>query len=281
MQGNFPNGNMSGMSMGAQGIPQAPMQANMQNRQAMPPPENVRLAMQRGQFPANNQHQFQLQQQQINMASNLASGLNASNGIPNQAMMASMGSQGMNSTSNLSMNGMQASAGSPRMGQALPAGYQNPSRPLSSGHLPVLSQYMAQARAQHPDWSPEQVQKHATHMMQKTVQAARNSAMSAATGSASGMGSPMPTGNGFMPGVSGNGNVSITGSPSPNSAQYHSQMARQMMSQRPQSGQGQMGQGSGSPQLGSVRPSSRSGSGTPGTQGVQSPGLKQASLVRN
>ncbi|KAF2499856.1 hypothetical protein BU16DRAFT_524295 [Lophium mytilinum] len=283
MQGNFPNGSMPGIPMGAPSIPQAPMQANMQNRQGMPPPDSVRLAMQRSQFPNTNQHQFQLQQQQINMASNLAGGMNGGNGIPNQAMMASMGGQGMNGSPNISMNGMQTSAGSPRMGQVNPAGYQNSSRPLSSGHLPVLNQYIQQVRTQHPDWSPEQVQKQATHMVQKTVQAARNSAMSAATGSASAMGSALPTGNGFMPNVNGNGGVGVAGSPSPNSAQYHTQMARQMMNQRPQAqGQGQMGQGgSGSPQLGNGRPPSRSASATPGTAGVQSPGMKQAQVARN
>ncbi|KAF2498995.1 hypothetical protein BU16DRAFT_482164 [Lophium mytilinum] len=49
-----------------------------------------------------------------------------------------------------------------------------------SGHLLVLGQYMQQVRTQHPDWTPEQVQKQATHMVQKTVKAARNLAMSAA-----------------------------------------------------------------------------------------------------
>ncbi|OCL15310.1 hypothetical protein AOQ84DRAFT_307448 [Glonium stellatum] len=268
MQSGFPNGNISGISMGVQGIPQAQMQANIQGQQRMPPPENMRLAMQRGQYPPTNQHQFQLQQQQINLAGNIsASHIGAGNGMPNPSMIASMTSQNMNGNSNPSINGISGSAASPRMSQLNPS-LQNQSRSLSSGHVPAIHNIQNQLKAQHPEWSPEQVTKAATDQMkQYSLRAQRASAINAAAG-VSAVGAANQIGSNVYLQNGG----AVAGSPSPNSAQNYQQLRQQMMHQRPQQ--------AGSPRLNSARPPSRSA--TPqNPQLQQSPGLPQAQLARN
>jgi len=269
MQSNFPNGNVSGIQMGVQGIPQAQMQANIQGQQRMPPPENMRLGMQRAQYPSTNQHQFQLQQQQINLAGNIsASHIGAGNGMPNPSMMASMAGQNMNGNSTPSMNGISGSAASPRMSQLNPS-LQNQSRPLSSGHVPAIHNIQNQLKAQHPDWPPEQVTKVATDQMkQYSLRVQRTSAINAAAG-VSTVGATNQIGSNVYLQNGG----AVAGSPSPNSAQnYQQQLRQQMMHQRPQQ--------AGSPRLNSARPPSRSA--TPqNLQLQQSPGLPQAQLARN
>ena len=268
MQSNFPNGNVSGIQMGVQGIPQAQMQANIQGQQRMPPPENMRLGMQRAQYPSTNQHQFQLQQQQINLAGNIsASHIGAGSGMPNPSMMASMAGQNMNGNSTPSMNGMSGSAASPRMSQLNPS-LQNQSRPLSSGHVPAIHNIQNQLKAQHPDWSPDHVTKVATDQIkQYSLRVQRASAINAAAG-VSAVGAANQIGSNVYLQNGG----TVAGSPSPNSAQNYQQLRQQMMHQRPQQ--------AGSPRLNSARPSSRSA--TPqNPQLQQSPGLPQAQLARN
>lgn len=272
MQGNFPNGNMSAMGMGVPSIPQAQMQANMQNQQRMPPPENVRLAMQRGQFPATNQHQFQLQQQQINMASSLANQMGVSNGIPNANMIASMAGQNMNGNSNHAMNGMSGNAGSPRMSQMNPS-MQVSMRGGSGGVAPstAIQQFQNTVRTAHPDWPQEQINKAATAEMNKWVARNRAMATSAAAGTSMGanqIGSNVYLQNGGMGG----------GSPSPNSQVQHYQ---QQLQQRMMSQQRSQSQVAGSPRMGNqARPPSRSA--TPQNPQMQhSPGMQQAQLARN
>ncbi|KAH7391902.1 hypothetical protein BKA66DRAFT_510470 [Pyrenochaeta sp. MPI-SDFR-AT-0127] len=273
MQANFANGNMPGMSMSTPGVPQAQMQGNMQSNQRMGPPDQMRMAMQRGQFQnTNQQHQFQLQQQQINMASNLTQGLGM-NSIPNANMMAPMPNQNlngnMNGSMNTAMNGMSNNAGSPRINQGN-ANMQTPARPLSSGHMPQLLQIQNSVKVQHPDWTPEQVQKVASEQLSRFLAKQRAQAMNAAAGS-SGM-SPTPQiGNNHY--LQQNG--SMANSPQPNAVQnYQQQLVQQqrLMSQ-------QQRQQAGSPGL-NARPPSRSA--TPqNPQMQQSPGMQQAQINRS
>jgi chromatin modification-related protein VID21 len=279
MQANFANGNMPGMPMGTPGVPQAQMQGSMQNGQRMGPPDQMRMAMPRGQFPNNNQqHQFQLQQQQINMASGMTQGLGMNN-IPNANMMASMSNQSMNGGMsgnmnggmNAAMNGLSNNAGSPRINQ--PNGNMQTPRPLSSGHMPNISNIQNSYKAQHPEWSMEQVQKAASDHMSKALnmKSQQQRALNAAAGSP---GMSLPLGNNhYMP-----PNVGMANSPTapngPNAVQnYQQQLVQQqrMMSQSRQP--------AGSPGMG-ARPPSRSA--TPQNPQMQpSPGIQQAQVNRS
>jgi chromatin modification-related protein VID21 len=268
MQANFPNGNMAGMSMNTAGVPQAQMQATMQNAQRMPPPDQMRMAMQRGQFANANQHAFQLQQQQINMASNLTASMNMGNGMPNANMIAQMG-QNMNGNMNPSMNGMANNAGSSHLNQVNPQ-MQSPARPLSSGHMPQLLQIQNNLKIQHPDWTPEQVSKMASDHLQRFLAKQRAQAMSAAAGAQPGMNSlsnsPQIGNNVYLQ------NGGMQNSPSPNAVQnYQNQLLQQqrMMSQQRQQ--------AGSPGMNQARPASRSATPqNPQQMGMQSPGAQQA-----
>jgi chromatin modification-related protein VID21 len=274
MQANFANGNMTGMPMSTPGVPQAQMQGNMQNAQRMGPPDQMRMAMQRGQFQnANQQHQFQLQQQQINMASNLTQGMGI-NGMPNANMMANMAGQNLNGNlngnMNSAMNGMSNNAGSPRMNQGN-ANMQTPVRPLSSGHMPQLLQLQNTVKVQHPEWSPEQVQKVASEQLTRFLAKQRTQAMNAAAGSSGMSPSPQIGNNHYL-----QQNGSMAGSPQPNAVQnYQQQLVQQqrlMSQQRPQAG---------SPGLNAnAQPNSRSA--TPqNPQMQQSPGIQQAQINRS
>lgn len=247
---SFPNGNMSAMSMNSSNVPQAQMQANMAGNQRMAPPDQVRMAMQRAQYSNTNQHQFQLQQQQINMASNITANMNMANGMPNANMMASMAGQSMNGSLNPPLNGTPNAAGSPRMNQ-LNSQMQTPSRPLSSGHMPQLLQIQNNLKVQHPEWTPEQVQKQASDHLQRFLAKSRAQAMNAAAGATPGMTSSPQVGNNVYL-----QNGGIQNSPSPNPVQsYQNQLLQQqrMMNQRNQQHQQQ----AGSPAM-SARPMSRS-----------------------
>jgi chromatin modification-related protein VID21 len=262
MAANFPNGNLSGMPMNASGVPQAQMQATMQNNQRMPPPDQVRMAMQRAQYPATNQHHFQMQQQQLNMSSNLGANMNMANGLPNANMMASMANPGMSGNMNASMNGTPNTAGSPRMNQ-VNAQMQSPARPLSSGHMPHLLQIQNSLKALNPDWTTEQVQKTASDQLSRHLAKQRAQALGAATGAASGMTPSPQIGNNVYLQSGG-----MQATPPPNSVQtYQNQLLQQqrMLSQQRQ-------QQAPSPAM-SARPMSRSA--TPQNpqqqQGMQSP----------
>jgi chromatin modification-related protein VID21 len=274
MQANFANGNMSGMSMGTPGVPQAQMQGNMQNAQRMGPPDQIRMAMQRGQFQnANQQHQFQLQQQQLNMASNLTQGMGI-NGIPNANMMASMPNQNlngaMNGNMNNAMNGMSNTAGSPRMNQAN-GSMQTPARPLSSGHMPQLLQFQNQIKVQHPDWTTEQVSKQASDHLSRFLAKQRTQAMNAAAGSPGMSPTPQLANNNYF---QQNGGMANT--PQPTAVQNYQQ---QLVQQQRLMSQQQARQQASSPGL-SVRPPSRSA--TPqNPQMQQSPGMQQAQINRS
>ncbi|KAL5407768.1 hypothetical protein PMIN03_006956 [Paraphaeosphaeria minitans] len=266
MQQGFPNANMNGgMSMGPTGVPQAQMQANMSNPQRMGPPNQAQMAaMQRGQFPnANAQHQFQLQQQQINMASNLTQNMGMNN-MPNANVMASMAGQNMNGNMTPGMNGMSNNAGSPRVNQATP-NMQTPARPLSSGHMPQLLQIQNNLKVQHPDWSQEQVQKMASDHLARFLTKQRAQALNAAAGSPGMAHSPQIGNNMYLQ----NGNMGAN-SPSPNAVQqYQQQLVRQQQLMSQQRAQ------AGSPGMNTARPSSRSA--TPqNPQLQQSPGVQQA-----
>ncbi|KAL1595771.1 RNA polymerase II transcription elongation factor SpEAF [Paraconiothyrium brasiliense] len=266
MQQGFPNANMNGgMSMGNTGVPQAQMQANMSNSQRMGPPNQAQMAaMQRGQYPnANQQHQFQLQQQQINMASNLTQNMGMNN-MPNANMMASMAGQNMNGNITPTMNGMSNNAGSPRINQATPS-MQTPARPLSSGHMPQLLQIQNNLKVQHPEWSQEQVQKMASDHLARFLTKQRAQAMNAAAGSPGMAHSPQIGNNMYVQ----NGNM---GANSPNQGAVHAyqqQLVRQQQMMSQQRAQ------AGSPGINAARPSSRSA--TPqNPQLQQSPGVQQA-----
>ncbi|KAH9860452.1 hypothetical protein J1614_011783 [Plenodomus biglobosus] len=286
MQANFANGNMGGMAMGTPGVPQAQMQSNMQNAQRMGPPDpQMRMAMQRGHLQNANQqqHQFQLQQQQINMASSLAQGMGI-NSMPNANMMAPVPNPGfngnmnanMNGNMNTSMNGMANNAGSPRRnGNA--SMQQTPVRPLSSGHMPQLLQYQNQVKAQHPDWTPDQVHKVATDHLSRFLAKQRTQAMNAAAGS-SGINPSVQNGNhAYMPQQqqSQPQHGGMANNPQPNAVQnYQQQLVQQqrLMSQ-------QQRQQAGSPGV-NPRPPSRSA--TPqNPQMQQSPGMQQAQINRS
>jgi len=268
MQPSFPNANMNGgMMMGSSGIPQAQMQSNMSNGQRMAPPDQVRMAMQQrgGQFPnANQQNQFQLQQQQINMASNLTQNMTMGN-MPN-ANMIPMSGQNMNGNVNPSLNGMANNAGSPRINQAN-ATMQTPVRPLSSGHMPQLLQIQNNLKVQHPEWSQEQVQKIASDHLTRFLTKQRAQAMTAAAGSTGLAQSPQVGNNMYLNGGMG------ANSPSPNAVQhYQQQLVRQQQLMSQQRAQ------AGSPGM-SARPPSRSA--TPqNPQLQQSPSLPQAQMNR-
>ena len=289
MPANFANGNMTGMPMGTPGVPQAQMQGNMQTAQRMPPPDQMRIAMQRGQFPnTNQQHQFQLQQQQINMASNMTQGMGMNN-IPNANMMASMSNQNINGSMNgnmngnmngsmtggmnAAMNGMSNNAGSPRTNQAN-GNMQTPARPLSSGHMPGILQIQNSIKVQHPEWTPDQVQKAASDRLQQFLaKQQQRAAMNAAAGSSGMSPSPQIGNNHYLP-----QNVGSANSPpapnAPNAVQnYQQQLVQQqrMMIQARQQ--------AGSPGM-SARPPSRSA--TPqNPQMQQSPGMQQAQVNRS
>ena len=263
MQSNFPNANMnSAMAMGSSGVPQAQMQANMPNSQRMAPP------MQPGQFPhANQQHQFQLQQQQINMATSMAQNLGMNN-IPNANMMASMTGQNMNGNMTPTMNGMTNTAGSPRNNQATPT-VQTPARPLSSGHMPQLLQIQNSLKVQHPEWSQEQVQKMASDHLNRFLTKQRAQAMNAAGGSPGMVHTPQISNNMYLQ----NGNMGANNG-SPNAVQaYQQQLVRQqqMMSQQQRTQ-------AGSPGI-NARPSSRSATPqNPQQLQQQSPNFQPAQL---
>jgi chromatin modification-related protein VID21 len=266
MQQGFPNANMNGgMSMSSTGVPQAQMQANMSNSQRMGPPNQAQMAaMQRGQFPnANQQHQFQLQQQQINMASNLTQNMGGMNNMPNANMMASMAGQNMNGNMTPTMNGMSNNAGSPRVNQAM-SNMQTPARPLSSGHMPQLLQIQNNLKVQHPEWSQEQVQKMASDHLARFLTKQRAQA-NAAAGSPGMAHAPQIGNNMYLQ----NGNMGAS-SPSPNAVQhYQQQLVRQQQLMSQQRAQ------AGSPGMNAARPSSRSA--TPqNPQLQQSPGVQQA-----
>jgi chromatin modification-related protein VID21 len=271
MQANFSNGNMAGLPMGTPGVPQAQMQGNMQNGQRMGPPNQMHMAMQRGQFPnTTQQHQFQLQQQQINMANNLTQGGIGINNIPNANMMASMSNQNMNGNINTAMNGMSTNVGSPRPGQ-VNGNAQTPARPSSSGHMPSIVALQHNVKVQHPEWAPEQIQKAASDQLQRFMaKQQRTQAMNAAAGS-SGMSASPQIGNNHY--LAQNGGMANS-PPAPNAVQnYQQQLVQQqrMMSQARQQ--------AGSPGMG-ARPPSRSA--TPqNPQMLQSPGMQQAQVNRS
>jgi chromatin modification-related protein VID21 len=271
MQANFSNGNMAGLPMGTPGVPQAQMQGNMQNGQRMGPPNQMHMAMQRGQFPnTTQQHQFQLQQQQMNMASNLTQGGIGINNIPNANMMASMSNQNMNGNMNTAMNGMSSNVGSPRPNQ-VNGNAQTPARPSSSGHMPSIVALQHNVKVQHPEWAPEQIQKAASDQLQRFMaKQQRTQAMNAAAGS-SGMSASPQIGNNHY--LAQNGGMANS-PPAPNAVQnYQQQLVQQqrMMSQARQQ--------AGSPGMG-ARPPSRSA--TPqNPQMLQSPGMQQAQINRS
>lgn len=269
MPANFGNGNIPSMPMGTPGVPQAQMQGNMQR-----PPDQMRIAMQRGQFPnTNQQHQFQLQQQQINMASNLTQGLGM-NSMPNANMMASMSNPNMNGNMNgninPALNGMPNNAGSPRMNQ-VNSNMQTPARPLSSGHMPGILQLQNSLKVQHPEWPADQIQKAASDQLQRIMaKQQRTQAMNAAAGSSGMSPSPQIGNNHYLP-----QNVGMANSPPTQSAvqNYQQQLVQQqrMMSQARQQGS--------SPGM-NARPPSRSA--TPqNPQMQQSPGIQQAQVNRS
>lgn len=275
-QGNFANGNMAGMPMGTPGVPQAQMQGNMQNGQRMGPPNQMHMAMQRGQFPNNpQQHQFQLQQQQINMASNMTQGMGMNN-MPNANMMASMSNQNMNGNMNGAMNngmnGMPNNAGSPRPNQAN-GNMQNSARPLSSGHMPGILQLQNGLKAQHPEWTHEQVQKAASDQLQRYMaKQQRTQAMNAAAGSSGMSSSPQLGNNHYLPQNGGMANSP----PGQNAVQnYQQQLVQQqrMMSQARQQ--------AGSPGINNARPPSRSATPQNPQMQQQSPGLQHAQVNRS
>ncbi|KAF1838696.1 hypothetical protein BDW02DRAFT_488559 [Decorospora gaudefroyi] len=275
MQANFPNSNMSGLSVGTPGVPQAQMQGNMQNAQRMGPPDQMRMAMQRSQFQnANQQHQFQLQQQQINMASNLTQNMGM-NGIPNANMMAPMPNQNLNGAlngnMNNAMNGVSNTTGSPRMNQ-VNGNMQTPARPLSSGHMPQLLQFQNQLKVQHPDWTPEQVSKQASDHLSRFLAKQRTQAMNAAAGSSGMSPSPQMANNNYF---QQNGGMANT--PQPNAVQNYQQ---QLVQQQRLMSQQQARQQAGSPGL-NVRPPSRSATPQNQQQMQQSPGMQQAQINRS
>lgn len=282
MQANFPNANMSGMPINTPGVPQAQMQANLQNSQRMAPPDQIRLAMQRGQYSATTPTQFQLQQQQqMHMAQNLVA--NMGNGmLPNTGMMNSMTGQNMIGAMNSALNGPTSNAGSPRVNQANPQ-MQNQARPMAISHMPQLVQLQNKFRNQHPDWSQEQIQKAAGEHLQRMVTSSqRMQAQQQALASAAGQptanmnarvppsgvaGSPQLGNTSFMP----NGGMQSSPSPNPVSvSNYQAQLLQQqrnMMSQQHQQ--------AGSPGI-SARPMSRSATPqNPQQLGIQSPGTAQ------
>jgi chromatin modification-related protein VID21 len=274
IQANFPNGNIPGMPLGTPGVPQAQMQGNMSNAQRMGPPNQMHMPMQRGQFPnATQQHQFQLQQQQINMASNLTQGIGMNN-IPNANMMASLSNQNMganmNGNLNTALNGPTNNTASPRPSQ-VNGNMQNPARPLSSGHMPGIVGLQQQLKVQNPDWSPEQIQKAASDQLQRFIaKQQRVQTMNAAAGSPGMSATPQAGNNHYL---SQNGAVANS-PPVPNAVQnYQQQLVHQqrMMSQARQN--------AGSPGM-SARPPSRSA--TPqNPQMQQSPGMSQAQVNRS
>lgn len=271
MQGNFANGNMSGMPMGNSGVPQAQMHAAMPGAQRMPPPQ-AQMQMQRQQFPnSNQQQQFQLQQHQINMASNLTQNIGM-NGMPNANMIANanmLSGQNMNGNMVASTNGMPGNIGSPRLNQVNP-NMQGAARPLSSGHMPQLLQFQNNLKNQHPEWSPEQIQRNASEQLSRFLAKQRAQAMTAAAGSSGMNTSPQIGNNVYMQ------NGGMANSPSPNAVQNYQQ---QLVAQQRMMSQAQQRQSAGSPGLNA----SVSRSATPQNPGQlqQSPGLQQAQLSRN
>ncbi|KAF3005917.1 chromatin modification- protein VID21 [Curvularia kusanoi] len=245
-QGMPNNLNMGGMPMGTPGVPQAQMQSNMQNGQRMGPPDQMRMAMQRNQFNSpNQQQQYQMQQQQMNMANNLqGQGMNMN--MPNANMMAPMGNQNMNAA----MNGMPNNAGSPRVNQAMP-NMQRQNANQVNQHVPQYLQLQQTIKAQHPDWTQEQVTKSASEQLQRYMAKQRVQAMNAAAGSP-GMSSPSPqmTNNQFM---QQNGGMAAS-SPVNAVQNYQQQLVQQ---QRLMSQQRQTSNQAGSPGM-NGRPPSRS-----------------------
>jgi chromatin modification-related protein VID21 len=229
----------------------------------------MRMAMQRNQFNSpNQQQQFQLQQQQMNMANNLAAqGMNMN--MPNANIMASMGNQNLNGNMSASMNGMPNNASSPRVNQATP-NMQRQNVQGQSPHVPQYLQLQSTIKMQHPDWTNEQVQKSASEQLQRYMAKQRVQAMNAAAGSP-GMSSPSPqiANNQFMQQQNGG----MANSPPVNAVQnYQQQLVQQ---QRLMSQQRQTSQQASSPGM-NGRPPSRSATPQNPQQMQQSPGLAQA-----
>jgi chromatin modification-related protein VID21 len=271
MQANFGNGNMAGMPMGTPGVPQAQMQGNMQNGQRMGPPNQMQMAMQRGQFPNNAQHQFQLQQQQIMSASNMTQGMGMNN-IPNANMMASMSNQNMNGNMNTAMNGLANNVGSPRPNQG--NGSMSTPRPVSSGHMPGIVQLQNTYKVQHPEWSPEQIQKTASEHLQKFMaKQQRTQAMNAAAGSSGVSPSPQIGNNHYV--AAQNGGMANSPQAGNAVANYQQQLVQQQRMMQ------QSRQQASSPGMNGARPPSRSATPQNPSQMLQSPGMQQAQVNRS
>ncbi|KAL1635175.1 hypothetical protein SLS56_001927 [Neofusicoccum ribis] len=270
MQGNMPNGAIPGMPMG---MPQAQMQMNMPGQRLQPHQvQDMRMVMQ--QRNLNNltqqQQQYVLQQQQqqaqqMNRANNMSGGHmggtsnSSSNGsnMQNPAMLtANMGAPKANGANNGNMNGIQGSSASPRLAAPSPATPQQP-QALSSGHVPQITNLTHEIQLQHPNLSQAEASRIAgDRMNQKLQQNARQNALNAASGAAGGGAntaqlSPSPYQQ-HAALASAGGSSSPPNHNAQQQAAYQQQMRQQMMQGRPPSGQ------QGSPNLGSVRPESRS-----------------------
>ncbi|KAK7734476.1 hypothetical protein SLS57_000172 [Botryosphaeria dothidea] len=265
MQGNMPNGGMPGMPMG---IPQAQMQMNMQGQRPPHQAQDMRMAMQQRNL-TQQQQQYLLQQQaqQMNRANSMSGGHmggtnNTSNSMQNPAILAAnMNGPKVNGTNNGNVNGMQGASASPRMTAPNSAAPQQP-QALSSGHVPQITNLTHEIQLQHPNLSQAEASRIAgDRMNQKLQQNARQNALNAASGAAAGGANAAAAQMSPSPYQQHASLASTGGSSSPpnhtpqQQATYQQQMRQHMMQQqqvRTPSGQ------QGSPNLGSVRPESRS-----------------------
>jgi chromatin modification-related protein VID21 len=151
---------------------------------------------------------------------------------------------------------------------------QTPARPLSSGHMPGILQLQNTYKVQHPDWTPEQIQKAASDQLQKFMaKQQRAQAMNAAAGSSGMSPSPQIGNNHYMP---QNGNMANSPQSGSNNAvvNYQQQLVQQQRMMQ------QSRQQAGSPGMSAARPASRSA--TPqNPQMLQSPGMQQAQVNRS
>ncbi|KAB2578605.1 SANT domain DNA binding protein [Lasiodiplodia theobromae] len=281
MQGNMSNGNMSGMPMG---IPQAQMQMNMQGQRPPHQAQDMRMAMQQRNL-TQQQQQFLLQQQaqQMNRANSMSGGHmtstssgnngNGSSNMQNPSMLAAnMGTPKANGPNAGNMNGMQGASASPRIAAPNSSAPQQP-QALSSGHVPQITNLTHEIQLQHPNLSQAEASRIAgDRMNQKLQQNARQNALNAASGAASSSGnngaqvSPSPYQQHATLANPGGSSSPPNHNPQQQAA-YQQQMRQHMMQQQQQARTPSAQQGS--PNLGSVRPESRSATPQQNAQQLQ------------
>ncbi|OJD31109.1 myb and hsa domain protein [Diplodia corticola] len=308
MQGSMPNGNMPGMPLGipqaqmqmnmqgqrpphqAQDMRMAMQQRNLSQQQQQYLLQQQAQQMNRANSMSgghlasangngngnssgnNNNNNNNNNSSSSNSSSNSNSNTN-NNNMQNPSMLTTnMGTPKVNGASNGNVNGMQGASASPRITAPNSAAPQQP-QALSSGHVPQITNLTHEIQLQHPNLSQAEASRIAgDRMNQKLQQNARQNALNAASGAASGGAnagaqlSPSPYQQHASLATTGGSSSPPNHTPQQQAA-YQQQMRQHLMQQQQQartpSGQ------QGSPNLGTVRPESRSATPQQNAQQMQ------------